>query len=861
MMLRNTLILGLLWVVGQAAAGELYWLTEPSLDVGLLADHDAEDLRLSNTGRYISFVSKANNLVNNDNNYIEDLFIRDLQTGVTQLVSVTQSGQQAQAEGVYLFSRPSFDGRYVAFASRAVEYPGGNGEDYQLYIKDMVTGELFNESAFGNNGIVEIASGELYLSDDGQSIIFSSRSEIDPFHVGNGVSQVYLKDLTDDSYTLLSTSTDGAESADDITYNEHVSSSGRYVLMKSRAENLTTEVINNGGDNLIMLDRLDDSRTLINITPGGVSSTDTEFSGWAGQVSNQGTVVFTSKQSDLVVDDNNNRGDVFWYDNGTITRINVDAMGNELMNSNGNAVAISGDGSRIAFTEYSDELFPSSTNDSNDLYAYETATGNLSLVSQNSLGLKANGHSYDPQLSVLGDEVLFTTTASDLTLSQTSFGNNVSIIRHEFMTGSMQQEHIPLFTPETVMDDIRDVKISSDQMAVVFTSESPNLVPEPLNDDMDLFVLNRNTGVMDRIAANINSYPVSLSPSGRYVTFRTLYEPPNGTTSLGGGYLYRYDRQTNAFLQVAEGLNNRVNDLGAVVFDTSAGLVANDSNGQRDVYAYNPNNSQVVLVSEDMNGDAAGTNDFDFSGEAGEVWVTYTSDNDQIVNNDNNGESDVFLRQLGGGNGTLRVTQTSNGTEANDQSFDPAISADGRWVAFITEADNLTNDDYSGANSTQALLYDRLSGEHTLVSLNQQGVPLTNEGTSGISRVAVSDAGRFVSYVFTDNDPNDGGDKLGLLPEFTGDIDGNPDLVLFDTATQQRQIISRLTGGTETVDNVNVDIQIRSDLVSVIPSLGVVFTADHGSLTGRMGHPGHDEAYLYQQEIWHPDVIFLDRFE
>jgi hypothetical protein len=50
-------------------------------------------------------------------------------------------------------------------------------------------------------------------------------------------------------------------------------------------------------------------------------------------------------------------------------------------------------------------------------------------------------------------------------------------------------------------------------------------------------------------------------------------------------------------------------------------------------------------------------------------------------------------------------------------------------------------------------------------------------------------------------------------------------------------------------------------LTSSTPTVGVVFTADHGSLTGRIGHPGHDEAYLYQQNIWDPDVIFLDGFE
>ncbi|WP_223786592.1 hypothetical protein [Marinicella meishanensis] len=858
-MLRVVFFWGLLWSVDRATANELSWLTEPNLDVGLLADHGAEDLRLSNTGRYISFVSKANNLVNNDANHIEDLFIRDLQTETTQLVSVSQSGQQALSEGIYSFSRPSFDGRYVAFASQATEYPGGNGEAYQLYIKDLVTGELFNESGFGSNGMVEITSGELYLSDDGQGVIFSSRTAIDPLHVGNNSTQIYRKDLSDDSYTLLSTSLDGAAAADGDTHNEHVSSSGRYVLMVSRADNLSAEVINNSGDNLFVLDRLNDARTLINVTPGGVNSSDSEFSGWAGQVSNQGTVVFSSRQEDLVADDSNNRIDVFWYDSGTITRLNVDDLGNQLLNhSSFSDVAISGDGTRVAFTESSDEMFPSSTNGDYDLYAYDTATGVLTLVSQNALGEKANGHSYDPQLGVFGEQLLFTTAATDLTLTPT-FGPNTSILQHDFTDGSMQQEHVAAFTPETVMDDINHVKISSDQLTVLLSSKSPNLVPEPLNDTLDLFVLNRDNGIMDRLAANISTYEPALSPSGRYVSFRTQYEPPMGLNSLGSYFLYRYDRQNNAFLQIAEGFNNRVNDQGVVVFDTFEDLVPNDSNGQRDVYAYNPNNGQVVLISEDMAGQAAGSEEFDFSGLAGELWVTYTSDNDQIVNHDGNGQTDVFLRQLGGG--TVRISQTMGGTEANDQSRDPAISADGRWVAFITDADNLTADDYSGANNSQVLLYDRLAGDHTLVSLNQQGVPLTQAGTSGISQVAVSDAGRYVGYVFTDVDPDDNNNRGGSNPEFAGDTDGNRDLVLIDTATQHRQIVSRMIDGTETIDEVELEIQIRSDLTSASPTVGVVFMADHGSLTGRLGHPGHDEAYLYQQPIWNPDVIFLDDFE
>ena len=187
------------------------------------------------------------------------------------------------------------------------------------------------------------------LSDDGLSVIFTTSNHIDPLH-DNSRKQVYHKDIANSSYALLSTSLDGLEEADSNTRVKNVSNTGRYVLMASYADNLTSDTINNIGENLFILDRQDNSRVLVNITPTGNNSSDSESTSNIAAISNFGQVVFRSDQEDLVTNDSNNRDDIFYFDNGIITRINLDANGDELTSSNtANSAEISGDGSRIAF--------------------------------------------------------------------------------------------------------------------------------------------------------------------------------------------------------------------------------------------------------------------------------------------------------------------------------------------------------------------------------------------------------------------------------------------------------------------------------------------------------------------------------
>jgi len=850
--------------INQVKAKSLDWLSQPDVDIGNVANNEAKDVKISRNGRYITYTSKASNMVNNDNNHIEDLFIKDRQTGVTELVSVTSSGTQSSNGRIIQFSTATSDGRYVAFTSDSPDYPSANETENYLYIKDMQTGELINESLYAVDSYFEINFGGIHLSDDARYMTFSTSSEIDPIHTNNQ-HQVYRKDRTNMTFELLSISEDGLSTADRDAKMIDTSNTGRYVLISSQADNLTTDEINNIGENLFIHDTQLDTMTLVNITPTSVNSGDSNFFNNEAAISNNGQVVFMSEQSDLVTNDNNNRDDVFFFDNGSIIRINVDENGDELTNtSNVIDVAISGDGSRIAFTEYSDELFPDYTNDYFDLYSYETGTGALSLISKTTSDIKVDGSSYKPHLSTTGNRVVFLSYATDLT-NEPAFSQHLNVYQYSFTNDNMKNESLAAFTPNTIISNALDPSTSSDQISVIYTSKSPNLVPEPIDNTLDLFLLNRNSGTHSRIASNVSSYAADISTSGDFITFRSRFLPPDGLTELGDYFIFLYDRLNISYTQVAEGGLSKVNDDGVVVFTSYENIDANDSNGLLDLYAYNPLSQNIILISKDMNGNATSIIDMDLGGENGEIWVAFSSNNSNIVANDTNGHSDVFLKNVTSDTEIARITETFDGIEANGESSNPSISDDGNWVAFLTSASNLTSDNLLEASDRQAMVFDSQNHSFTLVSINQAGMPLTDEGTNGIGNISLSDSGRYVSYTFLDNDKNIDPNltkTVGTMnPEFSGDTDLQMDIVLFDMDNQSRKIISNHSNGTPSDDDVFEEIHIVEDLNATPPMLGVVFSADGGDLTGLISHPGHREIYMYQQEILDPDIIFRNGFE
>src|SRR5437773_218323 len=151
-------------------------------------------------------------------------------------------------------------------------------------------------------------------------------------------------------------------------------------------------------------------------------------------------------------------------------------------------------------------------------------------------------------------------------------------------------------------------------------------------------------------------------------------------------------------------------------------------------------------------------------------FVAFDSAATDLVAGDTNGATDVFVHDRQTGT-TERVSVASDGTQGNNASSYPALSADGRFVAFDSDATNLVAGDTNGA--TDVFVHDRQTGATERVSVTSGGGTQGN-GTSGgfFSFPALSAAGRFVAFQ---------SDATNLV---AGDTNGATDVFVHDRQTR-----------------------------------------------------------------------------
>lgn len=178
--------------------------------------------------------------------------------------------------------------------------------------------------------------------------------------------------------------------------------------------------------------------------------------------------------------------------------------------------------------------------------------------------------------------------------------------------------------------------------------------------------------------------------------------------------------------------------------------IAKDARGCEGTAALSVNVSfpTRVLVGEGLTGDA-----FDAALSADGRFLAFTSADATIVSGDTNGTSDVFVLDLQT-NALERVSVASNGAQANEGSSGPTISANGRWIAFVSRATNLAAADTTSVEDIY--LHDRTTGATTLVSVSidgtgsDQGTVTPHISADGTRVAFASNATRLVT-----NDTND----------------------------------------------------------------------------------------------------------
>jgi Tol biopolymer transport system component len=296
-----------------------------------------------------------------------------------------------------------------------------------------------------------------------------------------------------------------------------------------------------------------------------------------------------------------------------------------------------------------------------------------------------------------------------------------------------------------------DGVMSGDGRFVTFWSGARNLVADDTNGHPDVFVHDRHTGDTTRVSLtpdgsqfHFGAALPAISADGRFVAFSSggsstnvfLHDRLFGDT-------VRLSNNHNAAGQAAAGNSQRPSlsaDAALVVFESDAwDLVSNDLNGQTDIFVTEAATGKTTLVSVASDGTQANGGSHHARISADGRFVVFISEASNLVAGDTNDRADVFIHERQTGR-TARVNVAGENIQANAAGEHPAVSANGRWVAFSSFASNLVAGDTNG--TWDVFVRDTVLRQTSRVSVNSFNV----EGNSRSTAPAISSNGRFVAF-------------------------------------------------------------------------------------------------------------------
>lgn len=215
------------------------------------------------------------------------------------------------------------------------------------------------------------------------------------------------------------------------------------------------------------------------------------------------------------------------------------------------------------------------------------------------------------------------------------------------------------------------------------------------------------------------------------------------------------------------------------VFSSDAtNLVAGDTNGVDDVFMKDLQTGSIIRISTDSTGVQGNGNSGYFNASSISTdnrYVVFESAATNLVAGDTNGRSDIFLKDIQT-NITTRVSTSSTGTQAGNDSFNPSISANGRYVAFSSLATNLVAGD---TNSVQdVFLKDLQTGVTTRVSTDSSGAEGGSNSLNSYAYRSISADGRFVTFISYSNTLVSGGTVANRQHVYIKDLQTNETILI-----------------------------------------------------------------------------------
>ena len=393
---------------------------------------------------------------------------------------------------------------------------------------------------------------------------------------------------------------------------------------------------------------------------------------------------------------------------GTIKQITVSPTNESEANGNGRyGPVVSDDGRYVAFWTYSPSIVAGDNNGLADVFLYDDATGQTTLVSRNAQGGSANNGSSEVEISANGKYLAFHSAATNLAGASYA-GDTVGelVYRYSIANGRIK---LVSKTPSGAIPSTWAIlgAISANGRYVVYTSQAHNIVPGDHNSLRDVFRYDATADETIKVSQTLDgqetdkySFASAVSGNGRYVAWLTKAENmgPSDTNNDEDAYVYDVQTDTNTLIShdatgmAVGGRPTGISDNGKIVAltSTSDSLAPGDTDELEAGFVYSATTDSVKLISTASPGWPNGVQAFTSSISANGRYVAYSA---FPANDVSRAQVYLYDRQT---RQSTAIAVRPDGSAANGGSGAPNVSRAGNHFVFCSTATDLVPGDTYG---------------------------------------------------------------------------------------------------------------------------------------------------------------------
>ncbi len=403
----------------------------------------------------------------------------------------------------------------------------------------------------------------------------------------------------------------------DLSLAPTIDDFGRYIAFESYAPNLVeAPELTPRFKSIFRTDRNTGLTVLVSVAPGLVAPDGDSYN---SSISGNGlTVAFESRATNLITNDSNGREDIFYSQVATslITRVSISTNGVQANNTSFEP-SISQDASLIAFGSYATNLIDGFTDNNNrtDLFVRDISKLTTTRITNGLSNAQANGDSFAPAVSKNTSGryyVAFESRATNLVVGDTNNAYDIFVYDSN-PSGSPTISRVSVGVGGAQANGSSyGATISNDGRYVAFYSTASNLVSGDTNNQWDVFVHDRSTGVTSIVSktssgtlGNALSWYPDISGAGNFITYYSLASNFSSNDTNQAFDVFLYDRLTGVTKLLSTGLSGPANDSSQdpvlsgdgkqiAYWSFATNLIPSDTNNQGDVFIYKPDPVGVV---------------------------------------------------------------------------------------------------------------------------------------------------------------------------------------------------------------------------------------------------------------------------